>query len=435
MLLTRSSAEGSWIESAERVMSCAEWAFGPFGLDAAKGGTVDCQRTVLVAVHNLTAATRLADIVPLLESDRRVQVVFTGAPASLTPVMPAEVREFLRRLDAVVVPWQQAVQVRWDLAVAAAYGSLERLHAPVLNVCHGIGYNKYATRWDGPGPQAPREMFGLERSTIVYRGRVIPSAIALPTEQNLERLKQVCPEAAPVALIAGDPCYDRLVASLHRRDAYRQALGVGERKLVAVSSTWGPGSLLQRYPDMLSRLAAELPADKYRVAGIVHPGVWSWHGRRQVRAWFADGMSRGLILVPPEDGWRAVLAAADVIVGDHGSVTTYGAAIGVPALLAVSPAGQVEPGSLVATLGECAPGLRPADPLGPQLEQAMARWLPQTSKTIQAMVTDAPGWSARILREVMYRLMDLDEPTEPPAVPPLPVPEPLRIPATFGGNR
>jgi hypothetical protein len=416
-------------------MSCAEWLFGPFGLDGAKGGTVECQRTVLVAVHHLTAATRLADIVPLLESDRRVQVVFSWAHASLTSAMPGEVREFLRRLDGVVIPWQQAVQVRWDLAVAAAYGSLERLHAPVLNVAHGIGYNKYAVRWDGPGAQASRELFGLERSTIVHRGRVIPAAIAVSTERSRERLTQVCPEAAPVAVVAGDPCYDRLIASLQRRDAYREALGVGDRKLVAVSSTWGPGSLLQRYPDALSRVAAELPAEEYRVAGIVHPGVWSWHGRRQVRAWFADGISHGLMLVPPEDGWRAVLAGADVIVGDHGSVTSYGAAIGVPVLLAASPAEHVEPGSLVATLGERAPELRAADPLGPQLEQAMARWPGQTSKAIQAMVTDVPGWSARILRGVMYRLMDLAEPAEAPVVHPVPVPEPLRIPATFGGNR
>jgi hypothetical protein len=189
-------------------------------------------------VHNLTAATRLADIVPLLESDRRVQVVFTGAPASLTPVMPAEVRDFLHRVNGVVVPWQQAVQSRWDLAVVAADGSLERLHAPVLSVPHGIGYNKYAIRWDGPGPRVPSELFGLERSAVVYRGRVIPAAIAVSTRRNLARLTRACPEAAPVAVVAGDPCCDRLVASLPHREAFREALGVGDRKLVAVSSTW-----------------------------------------------------------------------------------------------------------------------------------------------------------------------------------------------------
>jgi hypothetical protein len=53
--------------------------------------------------------------------------------------MSAEVREFLRRLDGVVLPWQQAAEVRFDLAIAAARPSLERLHAPVLTVSHGIG--------------------------------------------------------------------------------------------------------------------------------------------------------------------------------------------------------------------------------------------------------------------------------------------------------
>lgn len=121
------------------------------------------------------------------------------------------------------------------------------------------------------------------------------------------------------------------------------------RKVVAVSSTWGPGSLL-RCPDLLPRLAAELPTDSYQLVGIVHPEVWSWHGRRQVRAWLADSMRRGLILIPPEEGWRAVLAAADVVIGDQGSVTCYAAAIGRPVLLASFPQQELDPASAVAGL-------------------------------------------------------------------------------------
>jgi hypothetical protein len=416
-------------------MSCAEWVVGPFGLNSSAGGTLECQRTVLAVVHHLTAATRLADIVPLLESDRRVQVVFTWAPGSLAPVMPAEVREFLRRLDGVVLPWQQAAEVRFDLAIAAARPSLERLHAPVLTVSHGIGYGKYTIGWPGPGPQAPREVFGLERSTLVHRGRVVASAIGVSTQQMLARLRRACPEAAPVAFVAGDPCYDRLVASARSREAYRQALGVGDRTLVAVSSTWGPHSLLGQCPDVLSRLTAELPAGDYRVAGIIHPGVWAWHGRRQVRAWYADAMDRGLLLVPPEEGWRAVLAAADVLAGDFGSVTAYGAAIGVPVLLAPQSAARVEPGSLQARVAERAPALNLEESFAPQLDKAADQWRAEAHAVIREQVSDVPGRSAQILRGVMYRLMNLAEPAGPPAVHPVPLPEPIGVAATFGGTR
>jgi len=416
-------------------MSCEEWAVGPFGLNGPAGGTLDCQRTVLVVVHHLTAASRLADIVPWLECDRRVQVVFTWGPGSLAPVMPSGVREFLRRLEGVVLPWQQAAQLRFDLAVAAARPSLERLHAPVLTVSHGIGYGKYAVGWPGPGARAPREVFGLERSTLVHRGRVVASAIAVPTQRMLERLARACPEAAPAAFVAGDPCYDRLVASAGSRDAYRRGLGVGDRRLVAVSSTWGPGSLLRQYPEMLSRLTAELPAGEFRVAAIIHPGVWSWYGRRQVRAWFADAIDGGLLLVPPEEGWRGVLAAADVLVGDHGSVTSYAAAIGIPVLLAGSSAGQVEPGSLQADVARRAPALCPQKPWAQQLDEAADRWHAQAHAAIRERVSDLPGQSAQILRTAMYRLMSLAEPADPPVVRPVPVPEPLETLMTFGGSR
>jgi hypothetical protein len=370
--------------------------------------------------------------VPLLESDRRIQVVFTQAPSS---VFSDEVKGFLTRLGGAVVPWHQATQVRFDLALAASSGLLERLHAPVLTVSHGVGFSKYPSRWDGFGPEAVREVPEPERARLVHHGRVIPASIVVATARQHERLARSCPEAATIAVVAGDPCYDRLAASLHRRDAYQLALGVRGRTLVAVSSTWGYGSLLQRCPDLLPLLMAELPEDKYRVAAIVHPNAWSWHSPRQVRAWYTDSVRRGLYLVPPEEGWRGVLAAADVIIGDHGSVTCYGASIGVPVLLAAFPAAEVNPESQVADLGKAAPRLRLDRPIAGQFEEARAAWSPGAHAAIRAQVTDMPGQSARIIRSVMYRLLKLPEPTTEPEVRPVPVPEPTIIPESFGGNR
>ncbi len=145
---------------------------------------------------------------------------------------------------------------------------------------------------------------GPEPVRLVCHGRVIASAFIMPTEDQLERLRRSCPDAAGVGVVAGDPCYDRLAASLPARDAYRHALGADDRKLVAVSSTWGPGSVLSRCPGLLRTLVDELPADDYQIAAIVYPGIWSWHGARQVCAWYADCVERGPLLVPPEEGWR-----------------------------------------------------------------------------------------------------------------------------------
>jgi hypothetical protein len=389
-------------------MSCGDWpVIGPFGLDAGKGETCGVQRTVLVAVHHLTAGTRLGDIVPLLESDRRVQVVYTWAPGS---VFSRGVREYLSGLGGVVIPWCQARQVTFDLALAAAHGSLEQLHAPVLTLPHGVGFGKYTTRWDGPGPAAACDGAGAVRARLVYHGRVVPSAIVVSTTAHLAHLRRSCPEAAAAAVMAGDPSYDRLVVSLRARAAYRDALGTGERILVAVSSTWSPGSLLGEYPGLLPRLAAELPARDYQIAAILHSNIWAWHSRRQVLAWYAGCLQRNLVVVPPEEGWRAVLAAADVLVGDGGSVTTYAAAAGVPVLLASSPGTKIEPGSPPAAVARVARRLCWQEPLVPQLGRAMSAWAPADHAAIAAEVTDVPGQSARLIRQMMYRLMDLPEP-------------------------
>src|SRR5580698_7693603 len=98
----RELADGERRGIGGRVMAGGEWVRGPFGLDAERGRTVPCQRSVLVVVHHLTAATRLADVVPLLEADRRVQTVFTVPPSSL---FSAGADAFLAGLGGVTVPW------------------------------------------------------------------------------------------------------------------------------------------------------------------------------------------------------------------------------------------------------------------------------------------------------------------------------------------
>jgi hypothetical protein len=411
-------------------MAGEELIDGPYGLRATLGATLLSQRTVLVAVHTLAAGARLMDVWRLLEVDRRIQIVFTRPPGAL---IARGTDEFLAALGGVVVPWSVATQTRFDLAIAASHGQLERLHAPVVTMSHGIGFSKYSVRYEGFGPQAPLEVAGLERAELVHRGRVIPSAVLVPTRRNLDRLCRELPEAAGVGVVAGDPCYDRLAASLPLRDDYRRALGVGDKKLIAVSSTWGSGSLLQRCPDLLSRLAEELPPDDYLLVAIVHPNTWCWHGRRQLTAWYFEAIHRGLIFVPPEEGWRAVLAASDGVIGDHGSVTAYAAAIGIPVLLATFADEDVDLESPLRDVARIAPWHRAGQPVRSLLPEARAAWSTENSATIRARITDVPGQSARIVRRVMYQLLNLPEPVTEPTV--CPVPVPAVVPGCAGAGR
>jgi hypothetical protein len=400
-------------------MPYGERGRGPFGLDAPNGQTVRYQRTVLAVAHSVTTAARLADVLPLLERDRRVQVMYTCAPSS---VFAEEATDYLRRMGGVVVPWQQATAgARFDLAVAASHGSLEQLHAPVLVVPHGVGFGKLPRVCTGAGPVARRELAQAGRGPLIHHGRVVAAGIVVATTGQRDRLIRSCPQAAEVAVVAGDPCLDRLVASKPLRGEYRRALGTGQRSLVVVSSTWGPESVLAQYPDLLPRLLRELPPGEYQVAAITHPNVWHWHSRRQVSAWFGDGTRDGLILVPPGEGWRAVVTAGDVLIGDRGSVTCYAAAAGVPVVFAIYPGGEPGPRSRVTSLARAAPRLRPEEPLEPQLSAAAMAWSPHRHRRVHASFTSEPGQSAAIIREVMYRLMRLPEPATPPETRPVPV--------------
>jgi len=72
-----------------------EWRQVPLGLDAERWATRAGCKTVLVVVHTVTMGQRLAKILPLFETDLRVQVVFTAAPHPFGN----GVTRLLRRLD------------------------------------------------------------------------------------------------------------------------------------------------------------------------------------------------------------------------------------------------------------------------------------------------------------------------------------------------
>jgi hypothetical protein len=187
-------------------------------------------------------------------------------------------------------------------------------------------------------------------------------------------------------------------------------------------------------PGLLAELIEELRPQHYQLAAIIHPGVWDWHGPRQIRAWYAECVRRGLILIPPEEGWRAVLAAADAVIGDHGSVTMYAAAAGIPVLLATHARDEIEPGSPVAVLGDIAPELRPGLPYSAQIEMSAAAWPPERRAQIRALITDVPGQSAGVIRSAMYRLMKLPEPAAAARIWPVPVPRLVAGSEMLGGR-
>jgi len=398
-------------------MSAAEWSSAPVGIDASRWVTRSGCRDVLAVVHTVTSGQRLLEAVETIEADRRVQVVFAQGPDAFSN----GVDEFLRSTEGVVLPWQQAVRERFDLAIAAAYGGLRELHAPIVVLPHGACYGKTY------GAGASAVSYGLDAQRLTHNGRVLMDAVALSHDSQLELLRRQCPEAVDRAVVVGDICYDRLAASVPSRDAYRAALGMEPgQELVVVASTWGQDSLFARNGDLLPHLHDTLATDRYRLAALMHPSVWFGHGRRQLRAWLADSRQAGLMLVPPEVDWRAVVVAADYLVGDHGSLPVYAAAIGCPVLLTDQSLQAVHSaGSAQEVLSATAVRLAAAEPLAPQLDLAWRR-AREVGAKVAGRLTSRPGTAVTALQEQLYRLLGMTAPGRHRAVEAVPVPDPGR---------
>ncbi|MET0492271.1 MAG: hypothetical protein ABW000_03975 [Actinoplanes sp.] len=343
-----------------------------------------------------------------------MQVVFTFNDTS--PFSDG-VSAMLRRAGARVVPWDQLPDLRFDAALTASENTdLQAINAPVLVLQHGVGFHKDLPNSRGNG----RRLSGTVRAADL-RGRRVLVAVTHP--QQTAQLAELEPEAAENAVLIVDPMLERTRASRLLRHRYRTALGLGDRRLVVVSSTWGKQSLIGRWPELPALLLAGLDADGYRVAAVLHPNVTSGHGGLQLRLWLGAARDAGLLLVPPDAGWQAMLAAADCVVGDHSSMSLLAAGAGVPLLLAPL-ATEVVPGTPMTLLSRSARRLDIRLPLAPQVAETISGYTTgQYAEAVNA--TFAAPSAARPLRELLYDLLGLPEPDEPVplAAWPPPVPE------------
>jgi hypothetical protein len=268
----------------------------------------------------------------------------------------------------------------------------------------------------------------LSPEWLLYNGRPIASALVLAHETELDRLTAITPAAASIGVVAGDPAYDRMVASRHLRMHYREALGVApEQQLITVCTTWSQRSLLGSWPELFREVAACLPRDEYRTVALVHPNVWHGHGAWQVGTWFADARRAGLTLIGPTEGWQAALLASDLIIGDYGASTCYGASLDLPVLLAAYPPDEVASGSVGELLGTLATRLNRHETLRAQIEHALTDHAPGRFAPVRDLMTSCPGEAIERLRALCYRHMRLPVPGTAPVTPVIP-PELIAIP-------
>jgi hypothetical protein len=372
---------------------------------------------VLAIARTITSVNRLLDVLPVFATDTRIQVMFTVDGGSQ---FHDGVSDRVRTAGFRLIPWTHALRAGFDLAISASdKGSLRAITAPLLLIQHGVGYHR---RTETPAIPGHHRISGLSPTTL-DNGRATTVAVAHP--RQLDQLRVVSEPAAQRAVVVGDPCLDRMLASLPRREHYRRAFHSQDRKLILLSSTWGKFSLLGTDPTLPARLLAELPLDEYRVAVALHPNVWARHGSWQVQRWLADALDAGLMLIPPEEGWRAAVIAADLVITDHGSVTCYAAGLGHPLLLAADGDREVVPGSGMDMLRTALPRLT-TEPFSTQIDRALAQHDPDRMIALTRPIFAHRRHANRRLRSTLYRLLCLSPPHTTVTTTPLPVPDQQR---------
>lgn len=383
--------------------------------------TLSTERSVVLGVHTVTAALRLVDIAALLGPDPRIGLVYTRVPDRLGD----GVDDILWKWKVKRIPWKEVTgsSPPYDLAIGASLHQLGSIPAKRrFATPHGAGYNKRWPNWAWSGPDETRPTYGLDSASLLDElGRPIVDAINLSHHDQVDILLRQCPQAVGTAVIGGDPAFDRLIVSVADRQHYRRRLGVLERqKLVAVTSTWGQASLLSIHSHLLPRLLDKLTAT-HRVILTLHPAVWSAHSSQQIEAVLGEARSRGLGVLDAGEDWRGLLVAADYLIGDHCSVSVYGAARGLPFLLSHFAEEEIDPKSVMAELARNSPQLDECASLLDQLETAREAQ-PDQQMVAAERVSSVPGRSAEILRRTLYQLLELDEPSDAPRVKSAPVP-------------
>jgi len=366
-------------------------------------------KSVLVLAPHVVALARLEDLLPLLEADHRVQRVFTVPQDGEDR---PDAGELVRQRGEVLLTPQQAGQTTHGLVLAGSNRGLDAVRGPALFVPHGGGLGQY---------RSGEHITGLDPSQLMSAGRVRPDRIVLTHVRELDLLAELCPQAVPHAVVAGDIAFDRLVASAPFRDHYRRELRVtDDREIILVVVTWSPRSGFGIDPGLFRDIVDAAPGA--RVVASLHPQIWSQHGIGQVLGWLSDAIEAGLVVLAPHSDWRGAVVAADFVMADYTSVGAFAAGSGAPVLRIPHALQPLVEGSPTAVLAEHAPLWDRRRPLLPQLEAAREAQCHGLGADIAGLLTSRPGQAGKILRKEMYRLLGLSEPARAVPVSPAPLP-------------
>ncbi len=368
------------------------------------------------------ALYRLLDVLPAFAGDDRISASFTLVPGSDFST------DALAAVDcsgARIVPWARALSSSYDLVlVASPKGDLPMLHGHRVLLPHGAGFSKTIRGEGSPGSAS-----GLDPEYLRSAEGREAALYALAHPEQVNRLRGSGFPEAERAVVVGDPTLERLLASRPLRDHYRAALGTGARQLVALTSTWGPRSLLRTRPGLPAELAAVLPYDTHQLALIVHPNERARLGMFELTEHLAPALDAGLALVGAHEEWASTLIAADALITDHGSAALYYSAVADRPVIAACDGGdELIAGSPMAQLLGTVPRLGSAG----EIHRRLTAYRPGSGTEAARAAFAEQGHALDRIRQLLYEVLGLTPPPVPVGPRTLPAASPApRPPVAF----
>lgn len=377
--------------------------------------TLRIDRYLLVVVRTHTSLDRVLELLRVVGQGVHLAIKFTIEYGSK---FARDLADKLRALGAEEIPWEVARSLYWDAIFAAHVDNQlaelqETFDSKIFVVAHGAGYNRARLASTGGRPGAA----GLSTHELTRDGQLIVSLVGLSDFEQSERL---CEEARGCEIVIGDLVMDKLINyRQQQRRRFRRELGVGRRKLILISSTWGPWSTYAKAEWAIRRLVADLPSNEYAVALVLHNNIWYGHSKFEICLHLRDEIAAGLLIIDPTT-WQSALVAADLVVGDHGSVTTgYAVGMKLPVLIAADGTPELDPASPYTALHAALPRLCDAKPLREQVDRAIAEHAPDQWKQHSDRLFALPGEGLKAAANALRRLLDLPPFTENPRIGPM----------------
>lgn len=370
-------------------------------------------------VRTFVSAIQLYQELLVFEGDTRVKLVWIHCPGSK---LEHPLSEWLRGKGIDLVPYEKAKAGRRDLILTTSewIDPIPFSPTPVIVIPHGVGFHKYV-----PDPvTGVSRLAGLARPEGLRTGQVT-QVVTHPDQAR--QLAEASEHTIGRTALGGCSNFDLLQNSRGERATYQNALVVTDnQRLIVLSSTWGPGSLFDQRFDLIGRLLAQLPFERYRLATFLHPGVWSLESESEILRRLSQHINSGLMVIPTTEGWHGTLLAADLLIGDNGSVSLLGATMDIPLLLGTFSE-NVVPGTVMADLGDgMATFIDPDGDLRQQIEDEIKRHDSTRAAQLIERTIARPGESGELLRALCYTLVKQPVPTDelPARIAPVPVPKP-----------